>query len=209
MTQQRGPHHSKKCPFHITPNQPLTAEKSITRCVACVTCGNQRLQGMKADLHQIAYLTLLECSPKYNSEHQTGASFTTFIRSRVCGKLWDKRKKHLKSTPFPAVEEDRGDQQFAANSLVGSLATEACQQRNIDETAAWHVDVERFKTLLPQLLSCLSEKEGMVLKLKFFEELTGVEIAKRLGISEGRVSQLARAALTKLEKLYLSGAVQF
>ena len=68
MTPQRGPHHSEKCPFHITPNQPLTAEKSITRCVECVTCGNQRLQGMKADLHQIAYLTILECSPKYNSE---------------------------------------------------------------------------------------------------------------------------------------------
>lgn len=48
----------------------------------------------------------------------------------------------------------------------------------------------------------------MVLKLKFFDGLKAVEMAKRLGISEGRVSQLLRTALTKLEKLYLSGAVQ-
>lgn len=166
MTQQRGPHYSKKCPFHITPNQPLTAEKSITRCVECVTCGNQRLQGMKADLHQIAYLTLLECSPKYNSEHQTDASFTTFIRSRVCGKLWDERKKRLKWIPFSTVEAVRETQTFVANPLVDRLTAEACQCESIDETVAFDVDLEKFKTLLPKLLSCLSEKEGMVLKLK-------------------------------------------
>ena len=65
MAAQRGPHHSEKCPFHITPNQPLTAKKSITRCVECVTCGNQWLQGMKADLHQIAYLTEVKDHHKF------------------------------------------------------------------------------------------------------------------------------------------------
>ena len=49
MTQQRGPHHSKKCPFHILPNQPLSAKKSIARCVNCVSCNDQRLQGMRAE----------------------------------------------------------------------------------------------------------------------------------------------------------------
>ena len=164
---------------------------------------------MKADLHQIARLAIVESSPEYNSKHQTDASFTTFIRSRVCGKLWDERKKHLKWIPFSTVEAVQETQEFVANPLVDRLTAEACQCKGIDETAARHIDLERFKTLLPKLLSCLSEKEGMVLKLKFFEELTGVEIAKRLGISEGRVSQLSRTALTKLEKLYLSGAVQF
>ena len=118
MTQQRGPHYSKKCPFHITQNQPLTAKKSIARCVDCVSCGNQRLQRMKADLHQIAYLTILENSPKYNPEHQTDASFTTFIRSRACGKLWDERKKHLKWMPFSTVEAVQETQEFVANPLL-------------------------------------------------------------------------------------------
>ena len=197
MQYPRGPHHSNKCPFYITQNHPLTAEKSITRCVECVTWDRPRLHPMQADLHQIAYLTILENSPKYDPSHQTGATFCTFIRSRVCTKLWNERKKHLQLIPFTAVEP------VAANPLADGLTTEACQCENIDETVTWHVDVETFKTLLPQLLSCLSEKQGIVVKLKIFEQLKAVEIAKRLGISEGRVSQLYRSALTKLEKAYL------
>ena len=40
--------------------------------------------------------------------------------------------------------------------------------------------------------------------MKFFEECSGVEIAKTLDISEGRVSQLTQNALAKLSKAYLS-----
>lgn len=105
MTQQRGPHHSKKCPFHILPHQPLSAKKSIIRCVECVACNNQRLQGMKADLHQIAHLTVSENLPKYDSEHPTGASLSTFIRSRVCTQLWNESENLLQWIPFPTVEE--------------------------------------------------------------------------------------------------------
>lgn len=72
----------------------------------------------------------------------------------------------------------------------------------LDETVAWRVDVEKFKTVLPKLISCLSEKEGLVVQMKFFQKLKAVEIAKRLDISEGRVSQLSRGALTKLEGAY-------
>lgn len=208
MERQRGPHYSSKCPFHIIPTQLLTAKKSITRCVDCVSCGNQRLQHMKSDFEQIAYLTVLESSPQYNPNHQSNASYTTFIRSRVCTKLWNERKKHLQSIPFCAVDEAREDQQFTANPLVDGLTTEACQCEGIDEAAVQQVDVERFKTLLPQLLSCLSEKEGVVLKLRFFEERKAVEVSKQLGISEGRVSQLFRSALTKLKKLYLFGVIE-
>ena len=203
MTPQRGPHYSKKCPFHIIPNQPLTAEKSVTQCVKCVSCSDQRLQQMTADLHQIAHLAIAENSPKYDPEHESGASFCTFIRSKVCSTLWNESEKLLQWIPCPTVEEKQEDQPFAANPLVDRLTRAACQCEGVDETAARHLDLEKFKTLLPQLLSCLSEKEGMVLKLKFFEELTGVEIAKRLGISKGRVSQLTRAALDKLKKSYL------
>ena len=190
MTPQRGPHYSQKCPFHIIKDQPLSAKKSVAQCVDCVNCGNQRLQHMKADLHQLAYLTILENSPKYNPNHQSGASFTTFIKSRVCGKLWDERKKQLKSIPLTTLNGDDTEHQ------------------QLDESVAWQVDLNRFKVALPQLIACLPEKQAAVLKLKFFEELKAVEIAKRLGISEGRVSQLARLALTKLKRLYLFDALR-
>ena len=193
MTPKRGPHYSQKCPFHIIKDQPLSAKKSVAQCVDCVSCGNQRLQHMKTDLHQLAYLTILENSPKYNPTHQSGASFTTFIKSRVCGKLWDEKKKQLKSIPVPSLDSDY---------------TESQHQR-IDDAVAWQVDLNRFKAALPQLIKCLPEKQATVLKLKFFEELKAVEIAKRLGISEGRVSQLSRLALTKMKRLYLFSAVRW
>ena len=203
MTQKRGPHYSQKCPFHITQHQPLTAKKSVGQCVACVSCGNQRLQHMKNDLHQIAYLTILELSPKYDKDHQTGASFATFIRSRVCGKLWDEKKKQLKSIPFPMLEPVREDNHVASNPLADGLTAAACQCQTIDETVTEHVDLAAFKSMLPQLLRALSKKEGMVLKLKFFKGCKAVDIAKQLGISEGRVSQLSSSALAKLKKAYL------
>jgi len=159
---------------------------------------------MKSDFEQIAYLTVLESSPQYNPNHESNASYTTFIRSKVCTKLWNERKKQLQSIPCPTEVSE--PHQFTANPLVDQLTTEACQCKGVDETVAF--DVERFKTLLPQLLSCLSEKEGLVLKLRFFEERKAVDVAKRLGISEGRVSQLFRSALTKLKKLYLFGVIQ-
>lgn len=93
MTYQRGPYHSDKCACYINPTQPLIANRSVTRCVKCVSCGNDRLQHMKTDLQQLAYLIILENSPKYNPDHHTGASYTTFIRSRVCAKPWNERKK--------------------------------------------------------------------------------------------------------------------
>ena len=126
----------------------------------------------------------------------------------VCAPSWNERKKQLQSIPCPTVEEISEPYQFTANPLVDELTAEACQCKGIDETVAFDVDVERFKTLLPQLLSCLSEKEDLVLKLRFFEERKAVEVAKQLGISEGRVSQLLRSALTKLKKLYLFGVIE-
>ena len=41
--------------------------------------------------------------------------------------------------------------------------------------------------------------ERTVVEMKFYEGLRAVEIAGRLGLSEGRISQLSRTALAKLE----------
>ena len=33
----RGPHNRAKCPFYVVPENPLSAEISISKCVDCVT----------------------------------------------------------------------------------------------------------------------------------------------------------------------------
>ena len=203
MTPQRGPHYAKNCPFHIKPNQPLSAE-SVVRCVECVARGCDLLKRSKPNLHQLVYLTILENLPK----HKSGASLGTFIRSRVCAKLWNECDKALKAIPYSALEGDNGTQHQKVNRLIDELVAEALLHEGVEETVVRGLVLENFKIALSYLLGCLSEKERAVVELKFYEGLKGVEIGDRLGLSEGRVSQLSCKALAKLGKAYLFGVTQ-
>lgn len=217
MTQQRNPQNSAKCPFYIEPRSPLSAAESINRCVACATRRDQRLQCVKEDLRQIAYQTVLEVTPTYTPAHKSAASFTTFIRSQVCGKLWAEGKNYLQSIPFLSLDDtSRAESQLYQedsyplenNSLIDKLVVNACQCEGVDEEVIHHVEVEQFEQLLPQLLERLSEKERGALVLKFFEGKKGDEIAKILGVTKGRVSQLINTACVKLKKGYLNASQQ-
>ena len=208
MTSQRGPHYAKNRPFHIKPNQPLSAAESVVQCVECVTHGCDPLKRSKPDLHQLAYLTILENSPKYDPKHKSGASLGTFIRARVCAKLWNERDKALKTVPYSALEENSGAQHQKVNPLMEGLVAETLLHESVEDAVVRELDLQNFKLALPQLLGCLSEKERAVVEMKFYQGLKAVEIADRLGLSEGRISQLSRKALAKLGKAYLLATTQ-
>jgi RNA polymerase sigma factor FliA len=55
------------------------------------------------------------------------------------------------------------------------------------------------KYLLAQAISELPEKEGMVVKLYYFEELTMKEVGIALGVGESRVSQIHSMAVMRLK----------
>ena len=154
-------------------------------------------------MRQTAHLTIGEQTPKYDPDHEKGASFSTFIRSQVCGKLWSGRAEHLKSIPFSTYEDTEDTQSFVNNPLADGMVAEACRCEGIDDRATRCVEVEQLKRQLPQLLGRLSDREQLVVRLKFFEEKKGVEIAKILDVSEARVSQLTHTALAKFRKIYL------
>ena len=116
MTPQRGPHYAKNCPFHIKPNQPLSAAG------VGGTVRRPRLRPAKAveaGSAPLAYLTILENSPKYDPKHKSGASLGTFIRARVCAKLWNERDKALKAIPYSVLEGDKGDPAPESQSVDG------------------------------------------------------------------------------------------
>jgi RNA polymerase sigma-B factor len=58
---------------------------------------------------------------------------------------------------------------------------------------------EYYATIAPQLRS-LEERDRLVLHLRFVEDLTQSEIAKRIGVSQMHVSRLIRAALERLRR---------
>ena len=54
-------------------------------------------------------------------------------------------------------------------------------------------------TLVQSLLSTLSEREQLILRLRFHEDLTQAEIGERLGISQMHVSRLIRKSIARLQ----------
>ena len=201
MSRNRGPNASEKCPFYVLPDNPLSAETSVNQCVQCVTCGNARLQGIRDDFRQLAYLTIMEEEPNYDPDHPSGASFITFIKSRVCYRLWSERRKETKYTPYSHDELTDADC-CSLNPLVSSLIAGACASESIEDEVCMKIEVEQLRAFLPQMLDVLSKKERQVVTLKFYKDCSGREISRQLQVSEGRISQLMKSALSKLRKAH-------
>lgn len=201
-----NPSHRDQCPFYVTPDNPLTAEPSVHQCVTCVSRQSARLAEHYDDLRQIAFVAILENTPKYDPHHPSGASFITFIKAKVCTRLWQERRKLLRDmreTPYCHLDDDPHEENDP-NTLVAGLTAEACMVENMADHVIQKIEVEFLRKALPDLLDKLTEKEKRVIQMKFFEESDGVRIAQALNISEARVSQLTRTALTKLGKAYIT-----
>lgn len=199
MKEKRGPRYNGKCPFFIVQGDALSAEPSVNRCVRCAI-RDSSLQRFAEDFYQLAMLTILKEMPKYNPEHASGASFITFIKSRVCGSLWRARKEELRYLPFAPDEEPmEEDAPRKANLLVDGLTAEACSAAGIETEVIEHVMEEQLIAILHEKMATLPKPEHRVLKLKFWGNLSGVETAREMGISEGRVSQLTRSAVARLK----------
>ncbi len=68
-------------------------------------------------------------------------------------------------------------------------------------------DAETSATL-DRLLDTLSERDQLVLHLRFREDLTQIEIARRIGCSQMHVSRIQRAALAQLVQNAASPAIE-
>ena len=204
MKEHRGPHYSAKCPFFVIPNDPLSATDSIEHCVSCVTCGHSQLEGMREDFRQTAFVTVLEETPKYDPEHPSGASFRTFIKSKVCCALWRLRRREQRYLPCgdPATTEVSAEttQTHEGNPLGAALYAASTTEESLEDAVGRKMETDRFRACLPALLAALTEKERAAVTLKYVHDAPGKQIAETLGVSEGRISQLTKSALARLRK---------
>ena len=56
---------------------------------------------------------------------------------------------------------------------------------------------------LRQAIDSLSEREGLVIKLRFFHGLTQERVSKVLSVSQVQVSRIEKKALAKLKEMML------
>ena len=54
--------------------------------------------------------------------------------------------------------------------------------------------------LLEQLIGELNEKERELIELRYFKDMTQVQVAARLGVSQVQVSRMERRILTRMKK---------
>lgn len=77
--------------------------------------------------------------------------------------------------------------------LLDSLASR--DHLAMDADPSQIVENEQIQTLLRQVVGQLRDRQRLVVELHYFQHLPFVEIAKLLGLTKGRISQIHRAAI--------------
>ena len=107
------------------------------------------------------------------------------------------------------AEKTGFSQEDIATAELATASIESIHQQNGDEgftlesvlTDSKSEDALLEKLALSQAISCLQEREAMVIKLRYYHGLTQERAAKVLGVSQVQVSRIEKKALTNLKSL--------
>lgn len=175
---------------------------------------------------QLAVLGLIEAVDRYDPAK--GATFKTYSSYRITGailsgleSLSEKqeqltllkrlRRERLESLKDPA-EADNSDDLFAkladvALGLALGFMLEDCGlYRDADsetpDSAYGALEAKELRHYVRSRVSGLPERERNLIILHYYQHIPFEQIAKKLGISKGRVSQLHRKALSAMQVLF-------
>ncbi len=172
------------------------------------------------DYLQYARLGLVEAVDRYDPERE--ASFETFSSYRIRGAIlnglgkeselsaqrgyWRTRTQEridsLKSNAFqnPDVELD-SFVQMTVGLAIGILLDETPEEPH-DESASANpyaaAELAELRRIIRRAVEVLSEREGEVIRRHYFGNWEFQLIARELGITKGRVSQLHSQALARI-----------
>lgn len=173
-----------------------------------------------ADFEQLAYGGLLEAIDRFDPEH--GAPFTAFARRRIHGAIADGIAKsseagaqfaHRRRTAAERLSSLRQDPtgsdhvaelaEIAAALAIGIIAesanvVEATPSSGLDayETLAWR----EMQVSVLNAISRLPDAEKSVMQQHYLHGVSFVQIARLLGVSKSRVSQLHRSAVMRVRE---------
>jgi RNA polymerase sigma-B factor len=138
------------------------------------------------DLVQVGALGLIKAVDRFRPER--GVALGAFAAPTIVGEI----KHHLRDRTWPLsvprrLRESRAPSEFVAPEAEADAGGD-------DETFS---EVED-RALLELAFRALHERERRILELRFFADLSQVEIADELGISQVHVSRILQGALEKL-----------
>lgn len=165
----------------------------LSHCATCMSQTPPKRADLEEDLFQVAALTLIDKGPRFNPGHESGASFRSFIRVRICGALMDAKKREIKQslrevpTSYVPVNE-------TWETAAGSVLQFPDPQADFEDRLAEDLS---FVSALPDVLKILTPGEQKVFSY-LREDWQNHEIASVLNLSKGRVSQLVKQVIKKL-----------
>ncbi len=92
----------------------------------------------------------------------------------------------IATASIESIHQQTGDEGFTLESVLTDTKSE---------------DALLEKIALSQAISCLQERESMVIKLRYFHGLTQEQTAKILGVSQVQVSRVEKKALSHLKSI--------
>jgi len=205
LAGMKCPPYSHNGEFH--PNNTIIKDllPDLRRCANCIAYDTPSLPAFRDDLLQIASITLIQKGPAYNPTHESGASFGTFIRPRICGSLIYAKRRELKHLSREIPESYMISDPTTLFGVDGEKDIgiihnfpDANAENFVDELV-WEVSIANFEKVLPQLQKALTHREQQVFTY-IREDIPNCEIAKLMKLSPPRISQLVRNVEQKMRK---------
>lgn len=193
-------------------------------------CYAQRIgHGLEfADYFQFGMVGLLEAIDRYRPD--AGAKFETFAGHRVRGAILNgienlsevqkqvsvrrraMRERSASIAEGTAREADALDRlaAVAIGLAVGFALEGSCiyveEDAPAPDSAYTRVEMRQLASRLAELVRLLPAQERTVIQRHYYQQVPFDEIARQLSLSKGRVSQVHRAALERLNALHARNA---
>ena len=177
------------------------------------------------DFHQYALLGLLEAIDRYDPER--GASFPTYASHRIRGAVLSGIEKYCEKQQQIAARSRIREERFrelltevtaaeadpflrlvelAIGTAIGYMledsnmyqASEGSYEHNIYRSR----ELQDLSRTLDGLVDTLPPQEQSVIRHHYYQHVRFEEIASRMGVSKGRISQIHHRALQRMREHY-------
>ena len=196
----------------------ITSHMELVRQIAWHMRGSVHASAEIEDLIQIGYYGLVTAAQNYTLRE--GATFASYAGIRIRGAIVDFLRKNsnlcrttIEMQKKANLAERELQSRHGRRPTTGEMATANVHQSLdsvYDEFSIWfespentpedNVNEEELHAQLKDALRTLPEREALVIQLYYVEELNVYEIAEVLEVTTGRVSQIKKAAVTRLRE---------
>lgn len=104
----------------------------------------------------------------------------------------------VKSLDAPKYQEDQGGSDDDAPAVIDQYISKNAGGDRVEDTRTFEETTSEENSFIEDAISDLSPREQEVVRMRFYDELTQVEIAEKLGISQVQVSRLLHRTLQKV-----------